>query len=54
MHTHTHTHQDLGLSKAVDTIIGDERTRGVSGGERKRVSVGVELISNPSVLLLGR
>ncbi len=42
----------LGLAKAANTIIGDERVRGVSGGERKRVSVGVELISNPSLLFL--
>lgn len=33
--------QDLGLGKTVNTIIGDERARGVSGGERKRVSIGV-------------
>lgn len=43
---------DLGLGKTVHTIIGDERARGVSGGERKRVSIGVELIANPSVLFL--
>lgn len=43
---------DMGLGKTVHTIIGDERARGVSGGERKRVSIGVELISNPAVLLL--
>ena len=27
--------------------------KGVSGGERKRVSIGVELISNPAILFLG-
>lgn len=42
----------MGLTKATNTIIGDERARGVSGGERKRVAIGVELISNPSVLFL--
>ena len=42
----------LGLSKCRDTIIGGFFRRGVSGGERKRVSVGHELLINPSVLLL--
>lgn len=36
---------ELGLVKARDTTIGDDKTRGVSGGERKRVSVAVQLIS---------
>jgi len=43
---------DLGLKKCRHTAIGDAMTKGVSGGERKRVSIGVELISNPSVLFL--
>lgn len=43
---------DLGLKKCRNTAIGDARFKGVSGGERKRVSIGVELISNPSVLFL--
>jgi len=30
-----------GLAKAKDTIIGDEMVKGVSGGERKRVAIGV-------------
>ena len=42
----------LGLAKCRDTIIGGFFRRGVSGGERKRVSVGHELLINPSVLLL--
>ena len=43
---------DLGLKKCRNTAIGDAMIKGVSGGERKRVSIGVELISNPSVLFL--
>ncbi|KAL4427647.1 hypothetical protein ABPG75_001736 [Micractinium tetrahymenae] len=42
----------LGLEKCRDTIIGDHLRRGVSGGERKRVSVGHELLINPAILLL--
>ncbi len=43
---------ELGLNKARDTIIGDERVRGVSGGERKRANIAVQLISNPKVLFM--
>ena len=42
----------LGLSHIADSIIGKEGRRGISGGERKRVSIGVELITRPDVLFL--
>ncbi len=42
----------LGLEKCADTRVGDEVKRGVSGGERKRVAIGVELITDPSLLFL--
>ena len=42
----------LELVKCADTPIGNEVTRGVSGGERKRTSIGCELMVNPSVLLV--
>ena len=35
-----------------DTRCGDEFTRGVSGGERKRCNIGMELITAPGVLFL--
>ncbi|KAL1315719.1 ABC transporter G family member STR2-like [Arachis hypogaea] len=42
----------LGLSTSRNTYIGDEGTRGVSGGERRRVSIGVDIIHGPSLLFL--
>ncbi|GMY31729.1 ABC transporter G family member 9 [Fagus crenata] len=42
----------LGLTKCKNSIIGGELMRGVSGGERKRVSIGQEMLINPSLLFL--
>jgi ABC-type multidrug transport system ATPase subunit len=42
----------LGLKRCQDTIIGGGFRRGVSGGERKRVSVGHELLIDPSIIFL--
>ncbi|CAN1277766.1 ABC transporter G family member 22 [Linum perenne] len=44
--------QELGLERCQDTIIGGSFVRGVSGGERKRVCIGTEIIINPSLLFL--
>ncbi|CAI5496378.1 unnamed protein product [Closterium sp. Naga37s-1] len=42
----------LGLTKVADSLIGNESQRGVSGGERKRVAIGVEMVSDPRILFL--
>ena len=39
--------EELGLGKVADQKVGDEMIRGVSGGERKRVNIGMELITSP-------
>lgn len=44
--------QKLNLQNAKNTKIGNELKRGVSGGERKRTSIGVELISDPQIIFL--
>ncbi|KAG9440087.1 hypothetical protein H6P81_020252 [Aristolochia fimbriata] len=44
--------EQLGLTSARNTYIGDEGTRGISGGERRRVSIGVDIIHGPSLLFL--
>ncbi|KAL3139516.1 hypothetical protein ABBQ38_003839 [Trebouxia sp. C0009 RCD-2024] len=40
----------LGLTKAADSVVGDKKKRGLSGGEKKRLSIGVELIAQPMLL----
>lgn len=43
----------LQLQRVADNLIGSpETTRGLSGGERKRVHIGMELVRQPSVLVL--
>ncbi len=44
--------KDLGLDKCADTIVGSVLKKTISGGERKRTAIGVELITDPSVILL--
>jgi ATP-binding cassette subfamily G (WHITE) protein 2 len=43
---------DLGLESCADTRIGTEILRGVSGGERKRTCIGMELVLSPKILFL--
>ncbi|UJR14432.1 hypothetical protein I4U23_001429 [Adineta vaga] len=44
---------DLALESCADTRIGTEFLRGVSGGERKRTCIGMELVLSPKILFLG-
>lgn len=42
----------LGMSAVANTVIGNEEERGISGGQRKRVNIGMELVAEPSLLFL--
>lgn len=42
----------LGLTKSANTIVGNAKIRGLSGGERKRLSIACEMISSPPVIML--
>lgn len=44
--------QDLDLTALQHTKIGDERTGGLSRGQKRRVTVAIELITSPSVIFL--
>ena len=43
---------DLGLVSAADTVVGNETIRGISGGERKRVAIGMDLLHDPKLIFM--
>ena len=43
---------EFGLEQCQHTLIGSTIKKRISGGERKRLSIGVELITNPSLIML--
>ncbi|CAK9300247.1 unnamed protein product [Gordionus sp. m RMFG-2023] len=43
---------ELNLAKCADNKVGTQLIRGISGGEKKRCSIGIELITIPSILFL--
>ncbi|GLC35641.1 hypothetical protein PLESTB_000000400 [Pleodorina starrii] len=44
--------QELGLEEAQHTKIGTPFIKGISGGQKRRVSIGCELITHPGLLFL--
>jgi len=43
---------ELGLTGCCDVMIGGAMIKGISGGQRKRTSVGVELVTDPGLVFL--
>ncbi|XP_024960709.1 ABC transporter G family member 10 isoform X2 [Cynara cardunculus var. scolymus] len=43
---------ELGLERVSSSRIGEGSNHGISGGERRRVSIGVELVHDPAVILI--
>jgi ABC transporter len=44
---------EMGLEHARHTVVGTPMKKGISGGERKRLCVGIELLGDPKLLFLG-
>ncbi|KAJ6357960.1 hypothetical protein OIU78_005736 [Salix suchowensis] len=44
--------ESLGLQSVRDSMVGTVEKRGISGGQRKRVNVGLEMVMEPSLLIL--
>lgn len=42
----------LGLEKCADSLCGSKLLRGISGGEKRRTSIAVEIVSQPKLLFL--
>uniref|UniRef100_A0A7S2W930 ABC transporter domain-containing protein n=1 Tax=Rhizochromulina marina TaxID=1034831 RepID=A0A7S2W930_9STRA len=42
----------LELERIEHSVIGDAENRGISGGQRKRVNIGLEMVADPSLLFL--
>ncbi|GAA5912086.1 uncharacterized protein JCM6883_007106 [Sporobolomyces salmoneus] len=43
---------ELGLADAADVIVGGAGRKGISGGEKRRLSIGCVLVTLPSILVL--
>ncbi|KAM7522384.1 hypothetical protein LguiA_012286 [Lonicera macranthoides] len=44
--------ESLGLQNVRDSLVGTVEKRGISGGQKKRVNVGLEMVMEPSLLIL--
>ncbi|XP_052182079.1 ABC transporter G family member 15-like [Diospyros lotus] len=46
------TIQEMGLLECADTLIGNWHLRGISGGEKKRLSIALQILMRPRLLFL--
>ncbi|OJJ36083.1 hypothetical protein ASPWEDRAFT_109538 [Aspergillus wentii DTO 134E9] len=44
--------QQMGLQNCADSLVGDDTFRGISGGEMRRLSIAIQLLHDPRVLVL--
>jgi ABC-type multidrug transport system ATPase subunit len=44
--------QKLGLKDCADTLVGSNLIKGISGGEKRRVSIAIQILTDPRILLL--
>ena len=42
----------MGLKDCADNLVGNELIKGISGGEKRRVSIAVQVLTDPRILLL--
>ncbi|KAG5949784.1 hypothetical protein E4U53_005767 [Claviceps sorghi] len=42
----------MGLKDCANNVIGSDTIKGISGGEKRRVSIGIQILNDPRILLL--
>lgn len=42
----------MGLKDCADNLIGSELVKGISGGEKRRVTIAIQILTDPKILLL--
>lgn len=42
----------MGLKDCADNLVGSDLVKGISGGEKRRVSIAVQILTDPRILLL--
>lgn len=42
----------MGLKDCADNLVGDDLVRGISGGEKRRVTIAIQILTDPRILLL--
>lgn len=48
----SHLLRQTGLTDCADTPIGSNKVKGISGGEKRRVSIAIQLLGRPKILFL--
>ena len=41
----------MGLKDCADVLVGDEMLKGISGGEKRRVSIAIQVLTEPQILM---
>ena len=47
-----HVMRVLGIEHIRNNLVGDAEKRGISGGQKKRVNIGVELVAMPAIVFM--
>ena len=47
-----HVIKEVGLDICADALVGGVKFKGISGGQKRRLSIAIELLRAPSIIML--